>query len=101
MPYVQLTSEERYVIYHLKLFKLSLREIARRLGRHHTTISREIQRNGPLSQAGHIGMKALSNKRCNVEGSHVIIDAALIPRWCTMLSKVCEQKDHRMSLPPG
>ena len=47
MSYVQLTSEEHYVIYHLKLFKLSLREIARRLGRHHTTISREIQRNGP------------------------------------------------------
>lgn len=47
MSYVQLTSEERYVIYHLKLFKLSLREIARRLGRHHTTISRELKRNGP------------------------------------------------------
>lgn len=47
MPYVQLTSEERYVIYHLKLFKLSLREIARRLGRHHSTISRELKRNGP------------------------------------------------------
>lgn len=47
MPYVQLTSQERYVIYHLKLFKLSLREIARRLGRHHSTISRELQRNGP------------------------------------------------------
>lgn len=49
MPYVQLTSEERYVIYHLKLFKLSLREIARRLGRHHSTISRELKRNGPTS----------------------------------------------------
>ena len=48
MSYVQLTSEERYVIYHLKLFKLSLREIARRLGRHHTTISRELKRNGPI-----------------------------------------------------
>jgi len=47
MPYVQLTSQERYVIYHLKLFKLSLREIARRLSRHHSTISREIKRNGP------------------------------------------------------
>lgn len=47
MPYVHLTSEERYVIYHLKLFKLSLREIARRLGRHHSTISRELKRNGP------------------------------------------------------
>ena len=47
MPYVQLTSEERYVIYHLRLFKLSMREIARRLDRSHSTISREVRRNGP------------------------------------------------------
>jgi IS30 family transposase len=47
MSYTQLTREERYVIAHLKVFKLSLREIARRLGRHHSTISREIKRNGP------------------------------------------------------
>src|SRR3972149_611458 len=47
MSYVQLTSEERYVLYHLKLYGLSLREIARRLGPPHTPISREIQRNGP------------------------------------------------------
>lgn len=47
MSYVQLTSEERYVIYHLKLYRLSVREIARRLGRAHTTISRELQRNAP------------------------------------------------------
>ena len=40
MSYVQLTSEERYVIYHLKLFKLSLREIARRLGIHHLIFNR-------------------------------------------------------------
>lgn len=48
MSYVQLTSEERYVIYHLKLYRLSLREIGRRLGRSHTTISRELKRNGPI-----------------------------------------------------
>lgn len=47
MSYVQLTSEERYVIYHLKLYRLSIREIGRRLGRSHTTISRELKRNGP------------------------------------------------------
>jgi IS30 family transposase len=47
MSYVQLTPQERYVIYHLKLVNLSLREIARRLHRHHSTISRELKRNGP------------------------------------------------------
>lgn len=46
MSYVQLTSEERYVIYHLKLIGLSEREIARRLERHHSTIGRELKRNG-------------------------------------------------------
>ena len=47
MSYAQLTLEERFTIYHLKLFKLSVREIARRLNRHHSTVSRELQRNGP------------------------------------------------------
>ncbi|MFM9914140.1 MAG: IS30 family transposase [Methylophilaceae bacterium] len=47
MSYAQLTSEERHVIYHLKLYRLSLREIARRLGRSHSTISREVKRNAP------------------------------------------------------
>ena len=47
MSYSHLSSEERYVITHLVLYNLSLREIARRLNRHHTTISREIKRNRP------------------------------------------------------
>jgi len=47
MSYTHFTEKERYVISHLKLAKFSLREIARRLGRHHTSISREIKRNGP------------------------------------------------------
>jgi transposase len=56
MSYAQLTREERYVIAHLKMFKLSIREIARRLNRHHSTISRELKRNGPdYSQAGCTG----------------------------------------------
>jgi len=46
MSYRHLTAKERYVISHL-CGRMSYREIARRLGRHHTTISREIKRNKP------------------------------------------------------
>lgn len=52
MSYVQLTREERYVIAHLTMFKLSVREIARRLYRHHSTVSRELKRNGPRYRGG-------------------------------------------------
>lgn len=52
MSYTHLTPQERYVISHLRVAKFSLREIARRLGRHHTTISREIRRNGPKYPGG-------------------------------------------------
>jgi len=47
MSYTHFTERERYVISHLKSAKFSLREIGRRLGRNHTSISREIKRNGP------------------------------------------------------
>ena len=47
MSYTHFTEKERYVISHLRMAKFSLREIGRRLGRHHTSISREIKRNGP------------------------------------------------------
>ena len=47
MSYNHLTENERYVISHLVLYGLTLREISRRLSRHHTTISREIKRNKP------------------------------------------------------
>jgi IS30 family transposase len=45
MPYTHLTENERYVISHLTCAGFSLREIARRIKRHHTTISRELKRN--------------------------------------------------------
>lgn len=43
MSYQHLSENERYVISHLQ-YDCSIREIARRLGRHHTTISREFKR---------------------------------------------------------
>jgi hypothetical protein len=52
MSYSHLTPRERYVISHLKSAKFPLREIARRLGRNHSTISREIRRNGPKYPGG-------------------------------------------------
>ncbi len=43
--YKQITSEERYIISHLKKQGLNPSEIARQLGRHRSTIYREIARN--------------------------------------------------------
>jgi IS30 family transposase len=43
MSYHHLSEKERYVISHLQ-YSFSMREIARRLGRHHSTISREFKR---------------------------------------------------------
>jgi transposase, IS30 family len=45
MPFQHLKREERYVIYHLVVFGLSNREIARRLRRAPSTVAREIKRN--------------------------------------------------------
>ena len=45
MPYTHLTPKERYCIAHLHMAKFSIREIARRLKRSPSTISREVRRN--------------------------------------------------------
>lgn len=45
MSYGHLNLQERYVIYHLRLCGLSIREIARRLRRSPCTITRELRRN--------------------------------------------------------
>lgn len=45
MRYPQLTSEERVVLSTLKLQGLSIRKIAEHMGRHHSTLYRELDRN--------------------------------------------------------
>ncbi len=52
MSYRHLSLNERYVIHHLCLYGLSCREIARRLERHHSTIDRELRRNGSSYAGG-------------------------------------------------
>ncbi|WAC08941.1 MAG: helix-turn-helix domain-containing protein [Thermodesulfobacteriota bacterium] len=47
MSYIHLTENERYVISHLNVAGFSKREIARRINRDHSTVSRELKRNGP------------------------------------------------------
>jgi len=47
MSYTHFTEKERYVISHMHMAGFSLRAIAHRLGRHHTSVMREIKRNRP------------------------------------------------------
>jgi IS30 family transposase len=47
MPYHHFTQNEQYVIGHMVSAGFSLREIGRRIGRHHSSIGREIRRNRP------------------------------------------------------
>lgn len=51
MSYQHLSQDERYVIAHLRMSKLSLRQIGEKIGRHPSTICRELRRNGPGSGA--------------------------------------------------
>tara|TARA_R110002074_G_scaffold210447_1_gene379701 strand:- start:547 stop:1506 length:960 start_codon:yes stop_codon:yes gene_type:complete len=45
MKYTQLTSSERYILSHLKMQGFTQSQIARQMGRHKSTISRELARN--------------------------------------------------------
>jgi hypothetical protein len=46
MSYTDLTSQERYALEQMLVYGCSYCEIGRRLGRHRSTIQREIDRNG-------------------------------------------------------
>lgn len=47
MSYQHLTEQERYVIGHMRMAGFTLREIGGRIGRDHSTVSRELRRNAP------------------------------------------------------
>lgn len=106
MSYVQLTSEERYVIYHLKLCKLSLREIGRRLKRHHATISRELKRNGPVvsswpywHQGAHEqAMQRRKQARHQRRHSHAplvrYVEQGLHAEWSPEVIAACVERGH-------
>jgi IS30 family transposase len=47
MSYEHLSEQERYVIGHMRMAGFKLREIGERIGRHHTTVGRELRRNAP------------------------------------------------------
>ena len=46
MSYTHLSEQERYVINHLRIAGFTKREIGRKINHHHSTISRELKRNG-------------------------------------------------------
>ncbi|AWN14995.1 IS30 family transposase [Salinisphaera sp. LB1] len=58
MSYSHLSSEERRVIFHCFMYGVTRAEIARRLGRHRSTISREIKRGARRYGPGYDGIYA-------------------------------------------
>ena len=70
--YTRLTEDERYQIYEDKFMGLSHREIAKKLTRHHSTISREVSRNRGLRgyrprQAYHVAQQRHQLKPNNIK----------------------------------
>ena len=70
--YTHLTEEQRYQIYEGLIKKLSHRKIAKKLEKHHSTISREIERNSGLRgyrprQSHNLAMQRQENKPKHVK----------------------------------
>jgi IS30 family transposase len=70
MSYSHLNVHERSGIFYLKQMGLSFRQIGFRLGRHHTTISREFRRNArPFSGYWYGNAQTLAGRRKKGKGS--------------------------------
>jgi IS30 family transposase len=85
MKYRQITSGERYAIAALRRRGLSAREIARELGRAHTTISREICRN-LSSQGWYTPIKA--NQKCRGRRTRSRRGARITPETWTVVERL-------------
>jgi IS30 family transposase len=68
MTYTHLTAEERYHIYELKVEQHSITEIARRVGRDKSTVSRELRRN--CGQRGYRPAQAKREQRAAVSAGN-------------------------------
>ncbi len=58
MPYTQLTHDDRVSFALLRRMGHSLRSIGRELGKHHTTLGREIRRNQKKNKSGYDARRA-------------------------------------------
>lgn len=85
MAYTHLKFEERAVIHYLTLTGLSDREIGRRLERHHTTITREHQRNGSRftehAPYWHVSAQKRADERWRFARSHRRAGHARLRNW--------------------
>lgn len=85
--YQQLTQDERYLIYELKTEGFSQREIARRITRHHSTISREISRNIGLRGYRPCQANKLATERKNTNHVHCKITADILTKVNNLLGQ--------------
>lgn len=63
MKYQQLTTEDRYTLSALRKQKFSVAKIAKSMGRHRSTIYRELKRNSTKRRVGYTAFEADSNTR--------------------------------------
>lgn len=103
MRYTHLTRDERYQIHELQADDHSIREIAQRLGRHPSTISRELRRNRGVHQwrPGQAHDKALARQQNSRNASRIAESAWLAVRAYIRLDLSPEQAVRRLTLERG